>query len=61
MGEREGDKMDKFYGLGEGSRTICFPNSIVILGLDPRTLHLPSAQRVESPRVKPEGDGRWVG
>ena len=22
MGEREGDKMDKFYGVGAGSRTV---------------------------------------
>ena len=30
-------------------------------GEDPRTLYLPRVQSVQSPRVKPEGDGRWWG
>ncbi len=38
------------------------PAPIVILGLDPRTLHLTPAPQVHSPRVKPEGDDReWEG
>jgi hypothetical protein len=28
----------------------------VTLGLDPRALHVPMAQQVQHPRVKPEGD-----
>ena len=36
-------------------------SSIVILGLDPRTLHLTVARQVYSPQVKPEGDARWGG
>lgn len=38
------------------------PAPIVILGLDPRRLHLTSAPQVQSPRVTPEGDDReWEG
>ena len=31
---------------------------IVALGLDPRGLHLMNHPKVQSPRVKPEGDAR---
>ena len=60
MGERQGDKWDKFYGKRPGSRTDRSQHWIVILGLDPRTLDLLSVQSVQSPRVKPEDDGRWM-
>jgi hypothetical protein len=30
------------------------------LGLDPRGVHLTEVQQVKSPRVKPEGDDRWM-
>ncbi len=33
----------------------------VTLGLDPRCLYLTIGPPVQSPRVKPEGDGRWAG
>ena len=36
------------------------PPSIVTLGPDPRALHLPTVEKVQCPRVKPEGDARWV-
>jgi hypothetical protein len=36
-------------------------NHRVTLGLDPRALYLPYVPQVQCPRVKPEGDVRWVG
>jgi hypothetical protein len=41
-------------------RTKVTPSQIVTLGLDPRALHLQMPKEAQGPRVKPEGDARWV-
>ncbi len=38
-----------------------FTASFVTLGLDPRGLHCATPPPVQSPRVRPEGDARWLG
>jgi hypothetical protein len=35
--------------------------TLVTLGLDPRALYLSGEWQVQSPRVEPEDDGRWIG